>query len=238
MRARRGQLLHAGRQVRGLAHGRVVHVQVVANGPHHHLAGVEADADLHGHAMGAAHLLGIAAHRGLHGQGRIAGPHGMVFMRKRRPKQGHDAIAHDLVHRAFVAVHGLHHALQHGIEELPGLLRVAVGQEFHRAFEVGKQHRDLLALAFQGAAGGEDFLGEIRRRVGERDVLGWRCGGACSGGSARPDQHLAVLIQRHLLDLNEFHLQVFEVVVIQGELALQGPVGEALVLLQPVDDLC
>ena len=34
-------LFHARRQVGGLAHGGVVHVQVVANGPHHHLAGVE-----------------------------------------------------------------------------------------------------------------------------------------------------------------------------------------------------
>ena len=60
-----------------------------------------------------------------------------------------------------IAMHGVHHALQHRIEELPGLLGIAVGEEFHRALEVGKQHGDLLALAFQGAAGGEDFLGEI-----------------------------------------------------------------------------
>ena len=45
--ARRGQLLHARRQVRGLANRRVVHVQIVANGAHHHFTGVEADADLH-----------------------------------------------------------------------------------------------------------------------------------------------------------------------------------------------
>ena len=83
--ARRGQLLHARRQVRGLPHGRVVHVQVVADRPHHHLAGVEPDADLHREPVGAAHLLGIAAHRRLHGQGGIAGPHGMVLMGQRRP---------------------------------------------------------------------------------------------------------------------------------------------------------
>ena len=92
----------------------------------------------------------------------------MVLMGHRRAKQRHNAIAHDLVHRAFVAVHGRHHALQHGIEELPGLLGIAVGEQFHGAFEVGKQHGDLLALAFQGASGGEDLLGEIGRGVGER----------------------------------------------------------------------
>jgi hypothetical protein len=58
-------------------------------------------------------------------------------------------------------VHGGHEALQHRVEELPGLLRVAVGQEFHRALQIGKQHRDVLALAFEGTPGGEDFLREI-----------------------------------------------------------------------------
>ena len=52
----------------------------------------------------------------------------MIFMRNRRPKQGHNAIAHDLVDGAFIAVHGRHHALQHRIEELPGVLGVAIGQ--------------------------------------------------------------------------------------------------------------
>ena len=54
-----------------------------------------------------------------------------------------------------------------GIEELPGVLGIALGQEFHRALEVGKQHGDLLALAFQGTAGGENFLRQIGWGVGE-----------------------------------------------------------------------
>jgi hypothetical protein len=83
----------------------------------------------------------------------------MIFMRQRRPKQGHNAIAHHLVHRAFVPVHGIHHALQYRVEELPRLLRIAIGEEFHGAFEVGKQHRDLLALPFERTAGGQDLLG-------------------------------------------------------------------------------
>ena len=77
----------------------------------------------------------------------------MILVRNWRPKQGHNAITHDLVHGAFVAVHGRHHALQHRVEELPGLLGVAVSQEFHGAFEIGKEHRDLLAFPFQDTAG-------------------------------------------------------------------------------------
>ena len=103
--------------------------------------------------MPAAHLVAVAANGLLHGQRGIAGPDGVILMRDRRPKQGHNAIAHDLVHGAFVAVHGRHQALQHRVEELARLLGVAVSQEFHGALEVGKQDRDLLAFAGQGTAG-------------------------------------------------------------------------------------
>jgi hypothetical protein len=33
-------------------------------------------------------------------------------------------------------------------------------------FEVSEQHRDLLALTFQGALGSQDLLGEVLGRVG------------------------------------------------------------------------
>jgi hypothetical protein len=45
------ELLHACCQVGRFANSRVVHVQVVANRPHDDLPGVEANADLHLHAM-------------------------------------------------------------------------------------------------------------------------------------------------------------------------------------------
>jgi hypothetical protein len=50
------------------------------------------------------------------------------------PKQRHNAIAHDLIHRAFIAMHGGHQALQHWIEELSRLLRITVSEQFHRPF--------------------------------------------------------------------------------------------------------
>jgi hypothetical protein len=72
----------------------------------------------------------------------------MIFMGNGRPEQGHDPIAHDLVHGPFIPMYRRHQAFQHRIEQLAGLFRIAVGQEFHRAFEVGKQYGDLLALTF------------------------------------------------------------------------------------------
>jgi len=63
---------------------------------------------------------------------------------------------------------GVHHQREDGIEELPRLLRVTVGEQLHRALQVGEEDRDLLALALEGALGREDLLGEVLRRVGLR----------------------------------------------------------------------
>jgi hypothetical protein len=46
---------------------------------------------------------------------------------------------------------GFHHAFKHRIEQLARLLGVAVGQQLHRALEVGEEDGNLLALALQGA---------------------------------------------------------------------------------------
>src|SRR5215467_1694118 len=74
----------------------------------------------------------------------------------------------------------LHHPLEDGIQQLPRLLGVPVGEELHRALEVGEEHRDLLALAFEGRLGGQDPLSEVLGRVrlggGEtRLARGFKC---------------------------------------------------------------
>jgi hypothetical protein len=57
-------------------------------------------------------------------------------------------------------------ALAHtSLEELACVFRVAVGEELHRALEIGEQHRDLLPLAFERGLRGEDLLGEVPRGV-------------------------------------------------------------------------
>ena len=100
----------------------------------------------------------------------------MILMRQRRAKEGHNAVAHHLIHRAFVVVHGLHHASEYRVKELPGCLGIAVGKQLHRAFQVGKENRHLLALAFEGAARREDLLLQVRWSIGCRRALGvgWR----------------------------------------------------------------
>jgi hypothetical protein len=55
-----------------------------------------------------------------------------------------------------------------------------VRQQFHGASEVGKQHRHLLALAFQDVPVGEDLLDEIRWGISAWDRILDTDG--CSGG--------------------------------------------------------
>ena len=77
-------------------------------------------------AVSVPHLLGVAAHCRLHVVGRVAGPHRVVLMGHRRAEEGHDAFPQDLVHRTLVAMYGVHHALNDRVENLPGLLGVAI----------------------------------------------------------------------------------------------------------------
>jgi hypothetical protein len=60
----------------------------------------------------------------------------VILVGQRGAEEGHDAVAHHLVHGALVAVDGLHHQLENGIQELVRLLRIAVGEKLHRALQV------------------------------------------------------------------------------------------------------
>jgi hypothetical protein len=100
-------------------------------------------------------------------------------MRNGRPKQRHNAVAQDLVHRALVAVHRLHHGVQGGVEELTRLFGIKTLDELRGTLDIGKQHSDLLALAFQVATRRQNFLREVFGSVClRRYEAGW-----CSGSS-------------------------------------------------------
>ena len=143
------ELFHARRQVRRPADGRVVHVQIAADGAYHDLTGVEADADLHVHAVSPAGDLGVALDPLLHAQRRVAGPHRVVLVGERRAEERHDAVAHHQADGALVVMDGLHHVFEDRVEEFARLLGITFGQQLHRALEVGEKHRHLLALAFE-----------------------------------------------------------------------------------------
>jgi hypothetical protein len=162
-------------------------MQVVANGAHHHLAGVESHAHTQLQPTRAAHVFGIGTHGGLHGQGGIAGTQGVVFVGNGGAKQRHNAIAEHLVDGALEAVHRVHHMVDGRIEELLGGFGVEAPDQLGRVLDVGKQHGDLLTLAFQSGARGKDFLGKICGRVYEWStllVVGRR---RCRCSASRPD---------------------------------------------------
>ena len=199
-----GHLLHPRGEMGALADGGVVHVEVRADGPDDDLTRVQTDADGDGQASGALDPFRIPLHRLLHPKRRIARAYRVVLVGEGRPEQRHNAVAHHLVHGALVAMDRLHHQLEDGIENLAGLLWVAVGQQLHRALEIGEEHRHLLALTLQVCLGGEDAFGEVlwsvalwrgespthRRCLGEgtpalaTELLAWRVG-RVAGGAQR-----------------------------------------------------
>ena len=161
----RRELLHARGQMRGLADRRVVHAEIAADGAHDHLAGVESDADLDLDTVLPAQLGGVAGDRLLHGEGGVAGADGVVLVGERRAEERHDAVAHDLVHGALVAVHRVHHALEDRVQELARVLGIAVGEQLEGALHVGEHHGDMLALSLERVAGGQNLLGQVPRCV-------------------------------------------------------------------------
>jgi hypothetical protein len=96
----------------------------------------------------------------------VARPHGVILMGNRGAEKRHDAVAHHLIDGALVVMDGLHHVFEDRVEELLRILGVTVGQQFHRALEVGEEHRHLLALAFERRPGVKDLCGQVPGRVG------------------------------------------------------------------------
>ena len=150
--ARSGELFHARRQMRGLPYRRIIHGQVVADRTHDDFPGVETDPNLHRQALGTVHLITIAAQCRLHSQRGVTGAERMVLMGHRGTKERHDAIAEEVIHRAFIAMDGLHHEVEHRIETLSGFFWIEAFDERRGALHVSKHHGDLFALAFEGSA--------------------------------------------------------------------------------------
>jgi hypothetical protein len=136
-------------------------MEVVADGADQNLAGIEAHARLNGDVAGTLDILGVGTDGGLHRQGGVGRPQRVILQRQRGSENRHDAVAQYLVHRPFVSVHGVDHSLKDWIKKLPRLLGVAIREQLHRSFQVGEEHRDLFALAFDGGLRGEDPIGEV-----------------------------------------------------------------------------
>src|SRR5262245_23466073 len=120
---------------------------------------MQPNSQLHGHAVPATHLLSVWAYGALQGEGRIAGPQGVIFMGKRGAEQGHNAVAKHLVDGALKAVDGAHHELDGGVQELLRRLGIESLDEPGGVLDVGKEHGDLLALACEAGTYAENLFG-------------------------------------------------------------------------------
>jgi hypothetical protein len=96
----------------------------------------------------------------------------MVFMRDRRPEQGHDAVARVLIDRTLEAVHPFGEDCEEAIHDLMPLFGIHLLGKVHRALRVGEEKRHLFALPFEGAARCQDLLGKVLRGVRAR-IGGW-----------------------------------------------------------------
>src|SRR5262245_47851848 len=115
-----------------------------------------------------------------------------------------------------------------GSHHLPPLFRVELAGQHGRVHQITEQHGELAAFGlWRGSAG---WSRRLRLRRLERWCW-WRA------SLLKPDQHCAFLVHGHPLHLDEFHLQVGEIVVLQTKLALKGPIGHATVPAEELDDL-
>ncbi len=158
-RARLGDLLQAGRQVRGVAHGGVVGAEVVANAADHDPAGIETHPDLELDAVALAQLGVLVADRLLETQGRQDGAAGVVLVRDRRAEQGHEAVAQELVDGPLVAVDRPQGELEEPVDQEMHDLRSEPLRQPSGPDHVAEDDGDLLALPFQGDPGLQDLLG-------------------------------------------------------------------------------
>jgi len=96
--------------------------------------------------------LPVAAQFPLHLQSGIEPALRMVFVCRRCAEQREDAVAGRLHDVAVVALDRVDHDAQRRVDNRAGLFRVEVGHQFGRAFDIGEERSDHLALAIENFA--------------------------------------------------------------------------------------
>jgi len=163
-----GSRLEAGRHVRRVPHDGIVHAQIVPDAPYHHEAHVETLPHLEADASPPPQLFLIACQRFPDPQGRMDRTLGVVLMGDRGPEERHDPIPKELIHRPLVAVDLGQHHLEGPAHEAMDVFRVEALGEGGEPGDVHEEHRDLLALPFEGAVRGQDLFREVFGGIGLR----------------------------------------------------------------------
>src|SRR5262249_42160510 len=99
-----GDLQHPGRDIRRVAHRRIVHPQVAADATDDNEAGVEALPDPKLDTAAPLQFIPVALESPLDAERRVHRALCMIFVSNRRPEERHNAVAEELVHRALVTM--------------------------------------------------------------------------------------------------------------------------------------
>jgi hypothetical protein len=89
----------------------------------------------------------------------------VIFLSDRSSEQSEDSVPARLRHVALVAVDGVHHELEHRIDDLARLLGVEPFHHLDRALDVGEQGGDCFSFAVLRPA-------RLHRRLFGEDTLG------------------------------------------------------------------
>jgi len=154
------ELLQTSRQIGGVAHGRIVHTEVVADATDNNRARVQSHPDDRPLTVNGFAKAPLDAQSSEHSAAR------MVLVRDRRPEERHQPIAEELIDGPFVPVDLRESELKDPAEErVHGLGAQALG-EGSRVGEVGKQYSEILSLTLKRALGDQDLVGQVFGSVG------------------------------------------------------------------------
>ena len=122
--ARLGEPEKPRREVRGIADGRVVHSEILADGADHDEARVDPHSHLELDPVNPSDLVGQWRELPLDRERSTQGAMGVVLVRDRRPEQCHHAVAQKLIDRSLVAMHRVERHRERAIHDRVDVLGV------------------------------------------------------------------------------------------------------------------
>jgi hypothetical protein len=134
----------------------VIEAQVVADRPHHDLAGVEADSQPELDPVLGLELLGELRDGVADRQRRVAGPPRVVLVGDRGAEQRDGTVAGERIDGALEAVDLLGDQCEEAVHHRVPALRAESLGDAHRTDDVAEENRDQLSLARQRGGVGAD----------------------------------------------------------------------------------
>ncbi len=168
--ARSRQRLQSGGEVGGVADGRVVHLEIVADGADDDRSGVDADAGRQLESAPSVKTVVEVAERLLDLPGGAHGTIGRVLVRHRRAEERHHPVTGELVDDAFEAIDLVKRQLQVLIEQIAIFLGIEAFGDRRGADEITEQHGHQFSLAGDRSLNVTDLVGEILRNVSREAI--------------------------------------------------------------------